>query len=271
VKGTLLGLALFAAAPAFAQQPRGTEEQLRIRYQIGVMERVLEQAVQLGAQITGQQMLSLMPNVSLFAGPARARGFKLDGYGMFFDIEVPALRRSLTWSIRTLNQPDISLTSALKSLRDHIESIGDRAARSNLEQALRQLELQAGLPPAPPEPAAAANRPAAMTVASGASEPAPPQAPPTAPPYASDPGDAYTAEVKRALIDAMLDHSGPISVGPDEWLTVAARDNEERLAPGDMYEVLTILLRIRGSDLAAFRADRLSRDEARARVEVREF
>jgi hypothetical protein len=71
----------------------------------------------------------------------------------------------------------------------------------------------------------------------------------------------------------MLDHSGPIGVGNDEWLTVAARDNEhrDRLVPGDPYDLLTIVLRIRGSDLAAFRADRISRDEARKRVEVREF
>jgi hypothetical protein len=62
-----------------------------------------------------------------------------------------------------------------------------------------------------------------------------------------------------------------MGIGPEEWLTVAARDNEERLAPGDLYEVLTIVLRIKGADLAAFRAERLTREEARNRVEVREF
>jgi hypothetical protein len=72
----------------------------------------------------------------------------------------------------------------------------------------------------------------------------------------------------------MLDYSGPIGVGPDEWLTVAARDNEhrDRLMPGDAsYDLMTIVLRVKGSDLASFRADRLTRDEARKRVEVREF
>jgi hypothetical protein len=83
----------------------------------------------------------------------------------------------------------------------------------------------------------------------------------------------YEDEVIGSLVDAMLDYSAPIGVGADEWLTVAARDNEhrDRLMPGDAYDLMTIVLRIKGSDLAAFRADRLTRDEARKRVEVREF
>jgi hypothetical protein len=31
------------------------------------------------------------------------------------------------------------------------------------------------------------------------------------------------------------------------------------------------MLRVKGSDLAAFRGDRITKDEARGRVEVREF
>ena len=34
-----------------------------------------------------------------------------------------------------------------------------------------------------------------------------------------------TREVKSALIDAMIENSGPLALGTDEWLTVAARDN----------------------------------------------
>jgi hypothetical protein len=271
VKAAVLVGVLLAAAPGFAQSGvvAGPDEQLRIRFQVGVMERILEQAVQLGAQKTGLQMQSLMPNLSLFTGPARARGFKLDGYGMFFDVEVPALRRSVTWSIRTLNQPDASVASALKSLRDHIQSIGDRPERAGLERALRELEMQVGAPPAASPSGAsptfmATGRSDAIASASAANAARPARAP-------DDPGDSYTEEVKDALIDAMLEHSGPMGIGPEEWLTVAARDNEERLAPGDLYEVLTIVLRIKGADLAAFRAERLTREEARNRVEVREF
>jgi hypothetical protein len=79
--------------------------------------------------------------------------------------------------------------------------------------------------------------------------------------------------VKSALIDAMVDNSGPLAIGPEEWLTVAARDNVQvdRFMPGDPSEVSTIVLQIRGSDLAAYRAGRLTLDEVRKRVIVREF
>ncbi len=43
-----------------------------------------------------------------------------------------------------------------------------------------------------------------------------------------DPDRQYTDAVKSALIDAMLDHSLSMDLGPDEWLTVAARQSEGR-------------------------------------------
>jgi hypothetical protein len=55
---------------------------------------------------------------------------------------------------------------------------------------------------------------------------------------------------------------------------VAARDNERRdlLAPPNPYEeVSTFMLRIRGGDLAEYRAGKIDRDEARKRVQVQEF
>ena len=69
-------------------------------------------------------------------------------------------------------------------------------------------------------------------------------------------------------MDAMLEHSGALMVGPDEWLTAAARDNEprDRLNPGD--DVRSIVLRVKGRDLTDLRAGRLSLAEARSRVEV---
>jgi hypothetical protein len=88
-----------------------------------------------------------------------------------------------------------------------------------------------------------------------------------------NPSEVYEKEVVDALIDAMFVHSHALGVAPDEWLTVAARDNEhrDRLMANDAYDLMTIVVRIKGSDLAAFRADRITREEARKRVEVREF
>ena len=54
--------------------------------------------------------------------------------------------------------------------------------------------------------------------------------------------------------------------------TIAARDNDDsRLGGGDPYDASTILLRIRGSDLSAYRAKQITREDAVKRVEIREY
>ncbi len=98
--------------------------------------------------------------------------------------------------------------------------------------------------------------------------------PPVDKAWAQDPNRAYTDSVQRALIDAMLDYSPPMALQPDQWLTVAARDNERRdtLAPQDPFEeVVTVLLKIKGSDLQAYRSGRIDKDEAKRRVKIGEF
>ena len=77
----------------------------------------------------------------------------------------------------------------------------------------------------------------------------------------------------RALLEAMLENSGPLGLRDDEWLTVAARDNVPRdpLVPGSTVDFSTVIFRVRGSDLAAFHSRRLTPEEARAKVEVREY
>lgn len=266
MRGTVVFGMLVLGIPVLAQSPSSTppmaaaaDAQLRLRYQIGVMERVLEQAVQHGAQMTSRQMPGLTPNLWLFTGPVRARGFLLEGYGLFFDVEVPALRRSLAWSFQTLDQQGLGLENALESLRSHVASVADQPARDALEEALQRIELQVGSPTSP------GVEPTAVTRAGGpigeAVSPAPPD----------EPGDAYTRQVKVALVDAMLDHSGPIVLTDDDWLTVAARDSQEHLGPADPYDVVTLVLRIRGRDLREFRAGRLTREEAATRVETRDF
>ena len=83
----------------------------------------------------------------------------------------------------------------------------------------------------------------------------------------------FTQAVAAALIDAMLENSGSLVIAPDEWLTVAARDNAQgnRFVASDPSDVMTIVLRVKGSDLTDFQARRLTPDEVRKRVEVRAF
>jgi hypothetical protein len=86
-----------------------------------------------------------------------------------------------------------------------------------------------------------------------------------------DPSAAYRAAIKSALIDAMLEHSRGMNIRPDEWLTVAAHRGESPLGPNEIINSSTLVLRVKGSDLALYDADRTRKPEIRQRVEAREF
>jgi hypothetical protein len=250
-------------------------EQMRLRFQIAAMEGVLERAVQLGARRLSQQVQAMSPEMLFIAGAARARGFRLEGHGVFFDVDVPAMRRSLAWSLRTLG-PDPNTEAAVQSLRRSIATVRDPGARREMEEALQRL-TRTVTPPGTGAVAATGTGGRTLgptVVSSTGAAPASAAAPSAAagPTLVDDPGLAYTNEVKTALIDAMIEYGAPIPIADNEWLTIAARDdNDSRLGGGDPYDVSTIIVRIKGSDLAAFRAQRLTRDEALAKVEVREY
>ena len=134
-----------AAAPAIAQDTspaRSEAEQKRARYQIGQMERVLEGAVEHGATMMRDRLQAVVPPAQaqlLIQENAHVRGFRLEGYGVFFDVIVPSLDGSLTWSLRTLDQNDLGLQSALSVLRTRINPTD-----IDMQQALKRIELQVG-------------------------------------------------------------------------------------------------------------------------------
>jgi hypothetical protein len=267
-----------AAAPATAQSAsaaiqtssRAAAEQ---RYQIGQMERVLEGAVEHGMTVTRDRVQALIQMPAdlvsadlLVSDNAHARGFRLDGYGLFFDVTVPSFDTSTTWSLRTLDQNDLGLDSALRTMQTHVKTVGD----PSLEQALKRIELQVN-----PAVLARTSLPgvtgARMATGSAAATAGDKQAPATDP-ILSDPNEAYRAEVTQALKDAMLAHSSSLGIAPTEWLTIAAKGNDDRprLAPADT-NARTRLIRLRGSDLADFLAGKISREEALHRIEVLVF
>lgn len=250
------------------------------RYQIGQMERLLEGAVEHGAAVIRDRLAAVMPADMLLTESARARGFRLDGYGMFFDVEVPSLAGTLPWSIQTLDQNDLGLDSALRTLRSFIERSASNDV--NLQQALKRVELQvapvsAALTPlaAPP---AAANAPAAAAARAITGSAAAVTSDQAAPAVAardailSDPNEAYRTQIREALIDTMLEHSRGLSVASEELLTVAARGiaDRPRLTAADT-DGRTHILSVRGADLTAFLGGQITRDEARRRVQVRVF
>jgi hypothetical protein len=269
------GLVVALALPAAAQTPpssaRTDADARQLRYQVGQMERIIEGAVEHGLTAIRDrfQQLMQMPADLLVTDNAHARGFRLEGYGVFFDVTVPTFETSsLVWSLRTLDQNDLGLQRAVSALEEHVKQQGD----ASLEQALKRLELQVG--PVALARVASPNVSGARTaVGSAATTTADAQqTPPSPDPILADPDEAYRTEVIQALKDAMLDHSSSLAIGANEWLTIAARGNDDRprLAPADS-DARTRMIRLRGADLAAFLARQITREEALQRIEVRVF
>ena len=232
-------------------------DQVKARQRISMMEGVLERAVSNGADSVVRQMKAVMGDAWMLTGVPEVRGFRLGGYGVFFDVEVPALRPPVTWPLRYMLRDSRDNQQVVNELRAMMLESEPRQ-RERLAQVVRQLEQQAQVPSALRN----SGRIGAATVPGGQIDPA----------SLDDPEEHYTREVKAALIDAMIENSGPIAIGADEWLTVAARDNVPRdpLIPTDAADTKSIIFRIRGTDLAAFRAGRLTLEEARKKVETLE-
>jgi hypothetical protein len=257
------------------------QEQMQARFQIAAMEGVLERAVQLGARRLSQQVQAVSPDALFIAGAARAKGFWLEGYGVFFDVDVPAMRRSVAWSFRALDRGDRANEAAIQTLRRNLAGIRDPQARRETDEAIQRLSRTIG-PPMVPQPGADGQGPpsgVAVVQAGAAGAVAVPAPAPGAPAVAADaaagavlddPGQAYTDEVKSALVEAMITY-GALPIADDQWLTIAARDNEDSRLGGDPYDVSTIILRIRGDELAAYRGGRITKQDVLKRVQVREY
>jgi len=312
------------AAPAPVAQPLHPIDPIKARYTVQVMESVLERAVRYAAGRMNNRLQAVSPDLLQLSGAARARGFRLPGYGVFFDVDVPAaLRHTMGWTLRLMQQSDQNVQRAVAELKQLTTSM-DPKQRAQAEMALKMIEMRFEPAPrprsgAPPQEQAAPETATAETVTASSAAPAgsgplnnaafpgatvvntvntlspaapaesvppagsvPPPAPSmvapeTATPTAEDlawaqnPDLAYEMEVRDALVSAMLEYGTTLSLGPDEYLTVAARDSENVVMPGDLSETVTVLLRIKGSDLFEYKSGRMSEADARRRIEVREF
>lgn len=268
------------------------------RYLVQVMEGVLQSAVRYAAGQMNLKLQAVSPELLQLSGAARARGFRLDGYGVFFDVEVPAaLRQTMGWTAKMMQQNDQSLDQAIVQLRRLMNDLEGKR-RMDAETALRLVELRARpvLPRANPyntnpytmservsaggavQASSATGDPAGQNVSSSNV----PQEPSASASASAQPGQAdqawmqnpdaaYELEVREALISAMLEYGSTLALQPEEWLTVAARDNQSVVIPGDLSETVTVILRIKGSDLNELMAGRLAPQDARRRVDVREF
>ena len=265
---------VLVAVPLAAQpgQPRPTAQQRDQRYQITTMERVLEGAVEHGAKVTRDRLHSAgFPPEMLLSDNARVRGYRLDGYGLFFDVAVPMLEGSLTWSLQTLDQNNLGLQSALTALRSLVEKSGD----TNFEQAMKRIELQiapVSIASSAPGPVLTGARTVTGSAAVAPDPAAAAPAPATADAILDDPVEAFRAEIRDALMNAMLDHGAALRLAPTDLLTIAARGSDDRtvLGPGN-DDAQTIMLSVTAADLTAYLSGQIGRDEARQRMTVRVF
>jgi hypothetical protein len=289
--------AVSAAQPVSPAPAPRTPDHAALRRQIYVMEGVLVKAVELGARNLNRELRSALPDLMVLSGEPQARGVYLEGYGVYFDVAVPVLNQMAAMSLRTMFGPDETVVAALGQLKAFAQREKNTATRAALENAIARIELQLGplssvasgqeLMGGPARSAPAQGAVGAAMVAPGAETTqqspvaadtltATPPRPPIDRKYLEDPNalnQAYTQAVQDAIIDAMLDY-GVMRIAPHEVLTVAARDNMYRdpLAPQNPYEeIVTILLTIKGSDLAAFRDGQIDAAEARRRIVIREF
>lgn len=267
VFGMVLCSAVGAAALGFAQAGAPVPPavaQLQARQEVFVMEGILDGAVGYASQALARKVAQSPVQEMLLAGVTRTRGFRLDGYGVFFDVEFPVVHESVSrmmWNVQSTPEAAQVISTALQSLSHDLDAMAqqqsDPRARQQLQQRMKVFETQIK-----PYLVTAGNRGDRVTVTG---------APVSA--YVDDVQDAYAQEIRQSLTEAILDHGAPLNLGADEWLTVAARASQGRmLVPGDSTALGgTLVLRIKGEDLSALRVGRLSKDDARKHIEVKQY
>jgi nucleoid-associated protein YgaU len=291
---------LAVAVPAAAQQPRATRD---AKYRLGQLERILEGAAEHGAKGAQDRFKVMLPGDFLLTDDVRVRGFMIGEWGVFFDVQMPPLESTTPWIVRTLDQNDLDLVNAVRIMTSMAQATNDPALRQSNLQAVERVSLQLGLsaqtisgqapnvqtvntqtqvntqtvntPAAPPATQGRAVEAATFTgdvPLARAAAPAPTPAPASVSAAVPDnPQAAFHAEVKAAIIDAMLEHGSSLRLKPEQKFMVAIRgaDNLPRLAPGEP-ESPTIYITILAADLMAAAANQVSREEALKRVVVDE-
>jgi hypothetical protein len=212
--GLAAALALSTSISVGAQSPVRpaiqTTPQLQVRQQIAAFETALENAVRQGTQMLNQRLqASNTDNMVMLAGLTRARGFRLEDYGVVFDVEFPSMRRSMVWTMQELE-------------------------RANAGRAVKTTDVAPSIRPR----------------------------------------EIYQTEIANALVNTVLEYKDALAVGANEWLTIAARESvfDRRFLGSDLNDTaITVILRIKGSDLQALRDHTLTREEGLKRVDVKHY
>lgn len=239
VQVVMIGLALASGSVAAQQASTPTpsvspEVQIQQRrFQLQLMEGVLENQVRQGAQEVATRAQGELPIGMLFMGRPRAKGFPLEQYGVVFDVEIPQIRESYVMR----------------------SQMARPAAPSQVGN-----QTVAGRGASGPVRGTSAGKDDSLLLA-----------PPTADPFLSDPNQFYRDVVKGRLVDAMLDYSRTLEIGENEWLSIVARSEEDPIPTGLYDDSQTLILRIKGSDLTLYYSGKITKDEAKKRVIESQF
>ena len=275
VKAWVFGVVvLLTSVSASAQTSRAADtETIRQRQRIALIEGMLERAVQNGVDNFSRQIQALAPNadgMAMLMGAPQVRGFRgidPNSNSVFFDVLMPSLQLSMVWPLRYSQGADPAALSKLSDLRSELERLTDPTMRLELTQQVREIEMQlAGPPQASRRRGTATNVANVQASAAGAAAVSP-----TDIAILDDPAEAWRREVRSTLVDAMIENIG-LNIGPDDYIVIAARGvlSSDRLV-ADAGDARTIEFRLKGSDLAAYRAQSITLEEARKRVSIREY
>jgi len=275
VKAWVFGvIVLLTSVAASAQTSRAADaETIRARQRIALIEGMLERAVQNGVDNFSRQIQALAPNadgMAMLMGAPQVRGFRLEpnSTSVFFDVLMPSLQLSMVWPLRYSQGADPAALSKLSELRSELERLTDPQMRLELTQQVREIEMQlAGPPQASRRRGSATNVANVQATAAGAA----PAIPAQDLTILDDPAEAWRREVRSTLIDAMIENIG-LNIGPDDYIVIAARGvlSSDRLV-ADAGDARTLEFRLKGSELAAYRAQSITLEEARKRVSIREY
>jgi hypothetical protein len=234
VRGRVLFLSVvvIVAVPAWAAAQTAAPAEGVARSQVFQFQRGLMAAVEVGGQRLAEKARVVVPDTVLTPTEAPVvTGVKLEDYGYHFDVQVPNIDRTSM------------------QLFDMFQQQQARRPRNPEGRLAEQGLPVAGRRETPTGPAVEAGAPAAFEA-----------------------DKEYGASVKEALIDSMLDGSAMLPIAPNEKLalTVSAMQPPGGNALNLLLEP-KLVLTIKGSDLIDLRQGRITRDVAKARIQVSSF
>jgi hypothetical protein len=86
-----------------------------------------------------------------------------------------------------------------------------------------------------------------------------------------NPNDEYTTFARQALIDTLLDQGMNLGIAPDKKLTLIAGELQPQGPSPFLPRSRSLILQISGADLLALRQNRISRDDAKARIKENRY